>query len=78
MRIRNNANRLSVLMFVLWYCHKRGREVRLEHEKSGEGTDLVDENDRIEELPDDPQPPAATTSPSGTDVPPVTVSEPAN
>lgn len=21
-------------MFVLWYCHKRGREVRLEREKS--------------------------------------------
>lgn len=26
-------------MFVLWYCHKRGREVRLEKERSA-ATDL--------------------------------------
>ena len=44
-------------MFVLWYCHKRGREVRLEKEKSE--TDLpIDGSDRIEELPDDPLLPA--------------------
>lgn len=36
-----------MLLFVLWYCHKRGREVRLESERS------VDGSDRIEELPDD-------------------------
>ncbi|KAB8279723.1 hypothetical protein BDV30DRAFT_5563 [Aspergillus minisclerotigenes] len=24
---------LSILLFVLWYCHKRGREVRLENER---------------------------------------------
>lgn len=24
---------LTVLLFVLWYCHKRGREVRLENER---------------------------------------------
>ncbi|GAB0139245.1 hypothetical protein EsDP_00007458 [Epichloe bromicola] len=38
---------LSLLLFVLWYCHKRGREVRLESERS------IDGSDRIEELPDD-------------------------
>lgn len=43
-----------VLMFVLWYCHKRGREVRLEKEKvDAEGE--VDGSSRVEELPDDPQ-----------------------
>jgi len=24
---------MAVLLFVLWYCHKRGREVRLENER---------------------------------------------
>lgn len=42
-------------MFVLWYCYKRGREVRLEQDKLGEP---VDGSDRIEELPDDPMLPA--------------------
>ncbi|RGP65038.1 ring-like domain-containing [Fusarium longipes] len=44
---------LFLLMFVLWYCHKRGREVRLEREKSTSETP-VDGSSRIEELPDDP------------------------
>lgn len=42
-------------MFVLWYCHKRGREVRLEQELSDTA---IDGGDRIEELPDDPLLPA--------------------
>ncbi|KAH8900052.1 hypothetical protein GQ53DRAFT_816083 [Thozetella sp. PMI_491] len=50
---------LFLLLFVLWYCHKRGREVRLERE----GQDKpIDGSSRIEELPDDPtlpEPPAA-------------------
>lgn len=37
-----------VLMFVLWYCHKRGREVRLEKEKS----DAAEMEGRVEELSD--------------------------
>ena len=41
----------AVLMFVLWYCYKRGREVRLEQEKNG--GEPIDGSDRIEELPDD-------------------------
>ena len=39
-------------MFVFWYCHKRGREVRLAAE--GRAT-VVDSEGRIVELPDDPQ-----------------------
>lgn len=42
-------------MFVLWYCHKRGREVRLEAEAAARA---IDGKDRIEELPDDPVLPA--------------------
>ncbi|RDA85290.1 hypothetical protein CP532_5909 [Ophiocordyceps camponoti-leonardi (nom. inval.)] len=42
---------LTLLLFVLWYCHKRGREERLERERSAMA---VDGADRIEELADDP------------------------
>lgn len=37
-----------MLMFVLWYCHKRGREVRLEKEKLA----AADVEGRVEELSD--------------------------
>ncbi|PNY28620.1 Uncharacterized protein TCAP_01473 [Tolypocladium capitatum] len=46
---------LSLLLFVLWYCHKRGREERLLREQS---ESAIDGSDRIEELPDDPALPA--------------------
>ncbi|KAK5657738.1 hypothetical protein OQA88_2811 [Cercophora sp. LCS_1] len=52
---------LFLLLFVLWYCHKRGREVRLEKEKSeAEAAVGVVDGERIEELPDDPALPAPT------------------
>lgn len=45
---------------MLWYCHKRGREVRLEREASEASSG------RVEELPDDPAllaaPPASNAS----------------
>lgn len=44
-----------MLLFVLWYCYKRGRDVRLEREKT---ENTIDGGDRIEELPDDPTLPA--------------------
>ncbi|TWU78536.1 hypothetical protein ED733_002061 [Metarhizium rileyi] len=47
---------LSILLFVLWYCHKRGREVRLQ------GQPAVDGSHRVEELPDDPALPAPEAS----------------
>ncbi|KAH7327996.1 hypothetical protein B0I35DRAFT_472754 [Stachybotrys elegans] len=46
---------LTLLMLMLWYCYKRGREVRLEREKT---ESAIDGSDRIEELPDDPLLPA--------------------
>jgi hypothetical protein len=39
---------LAVLLFFFWYCHKRGKETRLEKEK------MVDSEGRIVELDDDP------------------------
>jgi hypothetical protein len=50
-------------MFVLWYCHKRGREVRLEKQQSDAAAG-IDDGDRIEELPDDPLLPAPQASSS--------------
>ncbi|KAH6895287.1 hypothetical protein B0T10DRAFT_212076 [Thelonectria olida] len=54
---------LFLLMFVLWYCHKRGREVRLEKQRS-DAEAGIDDGDRIEELPDDPLLPAPQASSS--------------
>ncbi|KAH7375794.1 hypothetical protein B0T11DRAFT_13395 [Plectosphaerella cucumerina] len=46
---------IFLLLLVLWYCHKRGRETRLERERSQQS---VDGAGRVEELPDDPMLPA--------------------
>lgn len=46
---------LFLLLYVLWYCHKRGREVRLEKEKSGEASPLA------EDLADGPISPVSVT-----------------
>ncbi|TGJ82219.1 hypothetical protein E0Z10_g6556 [Xylaria hypoxylon] len=49
-----------LLLTMLWYCHKRGREVRLEREasdaaaKEGNADDEIEGRPRVEELPDDP------------------------
>lgn len=45
-----------MLLFVLWYCYKRGREERVEREKS---ENVVEAGPRVEELPDDPALPPA-------------------
>ncbi|KAK8060394.1 hypothetical protein PG996_010324 [Apiospora saccharicola] len=47
---------LFLLLSALWYCYKRGREVRLESEAAAR--DPIDGSTRVEELPDDPQLPA--------------------
>ncbi|KAI9821402.1 MAG: hypothetical protein M1832_003409 [Thelocarpon impressellum] len=45
---------LFVLLFVFWYCHKRGREVRLAQEKlDAEGVSGLDDDDRFTELSSD-------------------------
>lgn len=53
---------------MLWYCHKRGREVRLERE------DREKSEGRVEELPDDPALPAPESAGSGVATP--TIVEP--
>ncbi|KAK2028099.1 hypothetical protein LX32DRAFT_414884 [Colletotrichum zoysiae] len=58
---------LFLLLFVLWYCHKRGREERIKRENA---PGIVDGSGRIEELPDDPAlpaPPRSRTEPALTD-----------
>ncbi|EMR63413.1 putative ring-like domain-containing protein [Eutypa lata UCREL1] len=53
-----------LLLSVLWYCYKRGREVRLESEASEKvaaATEVIDESARVEELPDDPQLPGPSS-----------------
>ncbi|GKT59184.1 RING-like domain-containing protein [Colletotrichum tofieldiae] len=50
---------LFLLLFVLWYCHKRGREERIKRENAPE---IIDGSGRIEELPDDPALPAPSRS----------------
>ncbi|KAI0484650.1 hypothetical protein GGR56DRAFT_34893 [Xylariaceae sp. FL0804] len=68
-----------LLLSMLWYCHKRGREVRLEGEeaaaqaalgKRDDGKDPIDGAVRVEELPDDPQLPAPVPAPAGSALPP--------
>ncbi|ROT39426.1 hypothetical protein SODALDRAFT_339754 [Sodiomyces alkalinus F11] len=49
---------IFLLLLVLWYCHKRGREVRLERERSAQS---IDGRSRVEELPDDPMLPAPSS-----------------
>ena len=51
----------SVLLFVLWYCHKRGKEVRLLKES------IVDSEGRVVELDDDPL--LGPADPSGSNAP---------
>ncbi|OLN87886.1 hypothetical protein CCHL11_00492 [Colletotrichum chlorophyti] len=50
---------IFLLLFVLWYCHKRGREERLKRENAPE---IIDGSGRIEELPDDPALPGPSRS----------------
>ncbi|KAI3318449.1 hypothetical protein HD806DRAFT_315881 [Xylariaceae sp. AK1471] len=59
-----------LLLSMLWYCHKRGREVRLEREASDAAVaddrtdETIDGQPRVEELPDDPQLPAPALAPA--------------
>jgi hypothetical protein len=79
---------LFVLMFVLWYCHKRGREVRLENEKRTE-SDASSVSSAIGEsssgpsgttttpsrVPDLPSPPTAADAPVAEDTQRATVND---
>ena len=52
-------------MFMIWYCHKRGREVRLEREQSEGGIPPVSgEEDQVEgERPDGSAPAEPPSAP---------------
>ncbi|TRX93661.1 hypothetical protein FHL15_005337 [Xylaria flabelliformis] len=68
-----------LLLSMLWYCHKRGREVRLEREAEeekakveaeaeGKENDTIDGQARVEELPDDPMLAAPAPAPESSTV----------
>ncbi|KAI0015559.1 hypothetical protein F4780DRAFT_68129 [Xylariomycetidae sp. FL0641] len=52
-----------LLLSMLWYCYKRGREVRLEQEEADRqaAKDPLAGKERVEELPDDPMLPGPST-----------------
>ncbi|KAI9791430.1 MAG: hypothetical protein M1833_001535 [Piccolia ochrophora] len=58
---------IFVLLLVLFYCHKRGREVRIAKEKAaienGQNAEIGDDADRFEELPDDAMLESGTSTP---------------
>ena len=43
----------TVLMFVFWYCHKRGKEVRLAKEGEGDAATDLEAEDTVDEEDDD-------------------------
>ncbi|KAI1172895.1 hypothetical protein F4777DRAFT_559873 [Nemania sp. FL0916] len=77
-----------LLLSMLWYCHKRGREVRLEREAAeasaaAAAEEIEEKGPRVEELPDDPmldgvpepEPTAATATETETETAVQTQSE---
>lgn len=55
----------SVLLFVLWYCHKRGREVRLENERLVTEEEINKLNEDASEGEIRPTETLTTTAPKG-------------
>jgi hypothetical protein len=62
-----------VLLFVFWYCHKRGREVRLEKEKLASESDVESssslEDSIIEDNPEQARLEGALNRPAPASVP---------
>jgi hypothetical protein len=54
-----------VLLFVLWYCHKRGREVRLENERLVTESEAGEINDEAGKNEIRPTETLTTTAPPG-------------
>ena len=44
----------TVLLFVFWYCHKRGKETRLEREREADGQLNADVETLASDFDDDP------------------------
>ncbi|KAL8945066.1 MAG: hypothetical protein Q9216_000050 [Gyalolechia sp. 2 TL-2023] len=58
---------LFVLLFVFWYCHKRGKEVRLEKERALTEKEMEELDEKL--AADDTTPrPTTTTAPEGADI----------
>ncbi|KAL9596143.1 MAG: hypothetical protein Q9219_006004 [cf. Caloplaca sp. 3 TL-2023] len=59
--------RPTVLLFVFWYCHKRGKEVRLEKERALTEKEMAELDEKLGA--DDTTPrPRTTTAPEGADI----------
>ncbi|KAL9024805.1 MAG: hypothetical protein Q9196_006244 [Gyalolechia fulgens] len=59
--------RSAVLLFVFWYCHKRGKEVRLEKERALTEKEMAELDEKL--AADDTTPrPTTTTAPEGADI----------
>ncbi|KAL8717796.1 MAG: hypothetical protein Q9225_004993 [Loekoesia sp. 1 TL-2023] len=57
----------TVLLFVFWYCHKRGKEVRLEKERTLTEKEMAELDEKL--AADDTTPrPMTTTAPEGADI----------
>ncbi|KAF7719764.1 Uncharacterized protein PECH_005675 [Penicillium ucsense] len=56
---------LFLLLFVLWYCHKRGREVRLENERLVTEEEIRMLNEETSETPIRPSQTLLTVAPQG-------------
>ncbi|KAL8654090.1 MAG: hypothetical protein Q9210_001718 [Variospora velana] len=56
---------LFVLLFVFWYCHKRGKEVRLQKERALTEKEMAELD---EKLAADDTTPRTTTAPEGADI----------
>lgn len=64
-----SANRFGiVLLFVLWYCHKRGREVRLENERIVTEQEIEKMNEEAADGQIRPTETLVTTAPEGASV----------
>ncbi|KAL8732852.1 MAG: hypothetical protein Q9166_002453 [cf. Caloplaca sp. 2 TL-2023] len=63
---------LFVLLFVFWYCHKRGKEVRLEKERALTEKEMVELDEKLaaeDTTPTDTNPRVTTTTaPEGADI----------
>ncbi|KAL8716304.1 MAG: hypothetical protein Q9220_000209 [cf. Caloplaca sp. 1 TL-2023] len=56
---------LFILLFVFWYCHKRGKEVRLENERALTEKEMAELSER---LAADDTTPRTTTAPEGASI----------
>ncbi|KAI2792819.1 hypothetical protein POX_b02862 [Penicillium oxalicum] len=59
---------LFLLLFVLWYCHKRGREVRLENERLVTEDEIRKLNEETSDTPIRPSQTLLTVAPQGASV----------